>query len=151
MERFLELGKDFFKEWGGLRILLNQNRAQLEAEMILGFDKAKRMSDFIGMIVRLTFLMVFVAYFVTKTKLSTSWWWWYYYGSAVGFGLIFTFYFGFLIIRIVLQYFLRDVVVHTNPWIKALMLVINIYFYYVVASGIIDIAQAIARATKLTP
>ena len=44
MGRFLELCKDFLKEWGGLRILLRQDRAQTNADMIGAFDKAKALS-----------------------------------------------------------------------------------------------------------
>ena len=50
------------------------------------------------MIVQLTFMMVFVAYFIAKTKSTTSWWW-YAYSTAGGFGILFTFFYLILISR----------------------------------------------------
>jgi hypothetical protein len=74
-------------------------------------------------IVQLTFLMVFVAYFYSKAGLSTSWWWRYSYSIVANFGAGFTLYFGFLISRIVFEYFVRDIAVHYNPWGRAVALV----------------------------
>ncbi len=149
MKRFLELCKDFLKEWGGLRILLAQDRAQIEAEMSEAFSKAKRLSYFLGMIVQLTFLIIFTSYFFAKAHDATSGLWGYKYGMAGTFGVMFTGYFSFLISRVVFQYFMRDMAVHRNPWIKAIMFIVVLYFYWVAITSVYEIAQAIAHVTKL--
>jgi hypothetical protein len=87
MKRFLELCKSYIMDWGGVGTLLRRDRAYFEVEMRLVFDRAKHLSDFIGMVVQLTFLMVFVAYFVAKSKSSTSWWWGSVYSSTAGAGV----------------------------------------------------------------
>jgi hypothetical protein len=137
------------QRWGGVRVLLRQDKAHFEAEMIVAFDKAKRLSDFIGRIVRLTFLMVFVAYFFTKANAATSWWWKYAYATTWIFSAAFTSYFWVLISRIILEYFMRDFTHHTRLRVRAIMFVISLYYFWTVTNGIYDIAYAIAQATTL--
>src|SRR3974390_2463034 len=55
--RLIEIVRHLAKEWLGFRTILRSDRTVFEAEMVTAFDTAKKLSDFIGMIVRLTFVM----------------------------------------------------------------------------------------------
>jgi hypothetical protein len=55
----------------------------------------------------------------------------------------------FLIGRIVFDYFMRDMAIQTNIWLKILTFILGFYYYFVVVDGIYNIAQAIAQATKI--
>ncbi len=145
MKRILEFSRHLAKEWFGFRAILRQDRDVFDAEMVKAFDKAKKLSDFIGMIVRLTFAMVFVAYCFTKAHDTTSWLYKYSYRIAGGFGAAITAYFGFLISRIVFEYFMRDVGAAKQYWLKVIVLFISLFLFWSVFTTILDVAQHAAK------
>jgi hypothetical protein len=106
ISRWWSVCRDVFTVRIGLHDFIEKDMAAAEAKMTWAFGKAKNMSDFIGMVVQLTCLIVFILYFFGKASATTSWWLWYIDSTIMAFGLVFVY-------------------------------------------GILDIAQAIARATKL--
>ena len=130
----------------GLRVVF---RKDLVAEMAQAFDKAKGLSDFIGMIVQLTFTVAFFFYFIQKMSAATSWGYLCWYSTVALLGGVVAIYFWLLISRILSGYFVYLQSFVRHPWGQAVVLFFFLYCYLAVITGIWDISITLARATKL--
>jgi hypothetical protein len=135
----------------GRSYYLDTDKAHFETEMAAAFGKAKQLSDFLGMLVRLTFAIVFVRYCFTRPDPGTSYWQQSLRSTAGGVGFMLTVYFGVQISKIIFTYFMRDMAVHRKGWIRAITLVAALYFYWSVVSTISHLAESLAAATKMVP
>jgi hypothetical protein len=130
---------------------LDTDKAHFEAEMAEAFGKAKPLSDFLGMLVRLTFAMAFVRYCFATPSVPRSYWQQGLRQTAGGVGVMITGYFGIQISRVIFAYFMRDMAVHRIWWVRALSLVVALYFYWAATTTIWQLAESLASATKLVP
>lgn len=130
---------------------LDTNKAHFETEMVEAFGKAKPLSDFLGMLVRLTFAMAFVRYCFATPSVPTSYWQQGLRQAAGGVGVMITGYFFIQVSRIIFGYFMRDMAVQRIWWVRGIMLVVQVYFYFAVTFTILQLAESLATATKLVP
>jgi hypothetical protein len=119
------------------------------ADMAWAFNTAKGLSDFIGMIVYLTFAWAFVIYFVEKSSAAPSWWVRHNYATAAFFTAIIALYLVFLLGRVIIEYFMYLASVARHPWVRVLSVALALYCYWAVSTSIWDISVRRAQATKV--
>jgi hypothetical protein len=140
------------RSWlAGRSYYLDTDKAHFETEMADAFGKAKPLSDFLGMLVRLTFAMAFVRYCFATPSGPTSYWHQGLRQTAGGAGIMITGYFGIQISRVIFAYFMQDMAVHRKWWLRVISLVAALYFYWAVTTTIWQLAESLASATKLVP
>lgn len=130
---------------------VDTDKAHFETEMAEAFSKAKPVSDFLGMLVRLTFAMAFVRYCFATSNAPMSYWRQVLRQSAGGVGIVITGYFGFQIARVILAYFARDFAVQRTGWIRAIMVVVSLFWYLAVTATILDLVESLAKIAKSGP
>jgi hypothetical protein len=153
VKRAFEAVRRFVKTaWlAGRYYYLDTDKAHFDAEMAEAFGQAKPLSDFLGMLVRLTFAMAFVRYCFTTPSVPRSYWAQGLRQTAGGAGIMITGYFGIQISRVIFAYYMRDMAVFRVGWRRGFALIVALYFYLAVTTTIWQLAESLATATKLVP
>ena len=113
------------------------------------FDKAKRLSDFIGMIVRLGFVFFTFLFFSGLAQKEHSWFISYMFGMCAVFSLGLYLAMFFRITILVDIYFLSDTRHQKNRFLKIIIGLMSLWFVSCCGYGISKLAGAIARANNL--
>jgi hypothetical protein len=135
----------------GRYFYFSTDKAYFDAEMAEAFGQAKPLSDFLGMLIRVTFAMAFVRYCFATPSVPRSYWTQGLRQTAGGAGIMVTAYFTIQISRVILAYYLRDMAVFPVGWKRGIALVVALYFYLAVTTTIWQPAESLAIATKLVP
>jgi hypothetical protein len=135
----------------GRSYYLDTDKTHFDAEMTEAFGKAKPLSDFLGMLVRLTFAMAFIRYCFATPSVPRSYWEQGLRQTAGGAGIMITGYFAIQISRVIFAYYMRDMAVFPVGWRRGVALVVALYFYLAVTTTIWKLAESLASATKLVP
>jgi hypothetical protein len=109
------------------------------------FDEAKRLSDFIGMIVRLAFLFYAVSYFTSQMFAHGDTLKGYAFGLCLTVSLGLSGIFGGQIFAIIYIHHLRDVSVQTNRWVRIAMFVSTVIVAGALWFGIVQLISALPK------
>ena len=126
-------------------------KEQHEQELATQFEKAKRLSDFVGIIIRWSFVMFATLYFLRRYSLSENIFIGLLYFLCGWWAGLMTIYFSVRVQIIVLLWWSDSVPMHSSMLGKRISLALSILFTGVGAFGIYQLVSDVARASALLP
>ena len=135
-------------------VIFKGDKAAIETERDVQFESAKRLSDFVGMIIRFAFANFATLYLLTKatTVPGVSGW-----ALAVsgGFAAAITVVFGIKLYIIILLNEARGVAAFSSKWAKIISIVLTLITVGLLQYGITDLVKSlpnpVGRASPNTP
>jgi hypothetical protein len=121
------------------------NKAAADEHRNKVFDQAKRVSDFIGMIVRLAFMFYASSYFGAQVSANLNTLKGFAFGLCWIIALGVSVVFGGQIFAIIYIHHLRDAAVQTNRWIRILMLISALATSGALWFGIVELISALPK------
>jgi len=107
------------------------------------FDKAKILSDFIGMIIRLAYVIGFTAFVYTKSQKDIS------YIILLLLCMCILFAMFYRIYIIIFQYFARDMTFHSSVLLRLITYIAALYLTYTLMRAILELCIEIAKRTEI--
>jgi hypothetical protein len=128
------------------KVFLYSTKEELQQTLQYYFGRAKVMSDFVAMIVRLGVAVFILEFIIRRYNLSTS----HYEGLMLYLGegavIMFTVVFAFYVQLVVLEYLVSELAVHRNIPIRITLLAYNILLLFAIYTVIDDVVAQMAGA-----
>lgn len=131
-------------------LFIGRTKEELESDQKIEFDKGKKLSDFIGMLVRIGFVCLAFLFLQNASMDEKSD---RFIRFVLGVGSLCALSLYILMIwricGIILTYSWADIAYHQNKWIKAFIVVCSLWITFVAIYSISYLAFAIAKANSI--